>query len=171
MKTTIAGEITKHSTQTSIPSIVWVLIAMLVFLAVGALVGGGGLILGPDGRLIHMPFSHLQRSPFSSFLIPGTLLFIFNGIYPSIIAYSLWKRPGWRWPGVINPFKQYHWSWAGALVAGIIVLVWIIMEMLWVPVGLVHVFYLIYGVVLIGITLSSTVRRHSSRFLGMNSRV
>ncbi len=163
MKTIVAGEITNQSTRPLIPALVWALIGLLVFLAVGAIFGGGGLILGPDGELIHMPFSHLQGSPFSNFLIPGILLFVFNGIYPLIIAYSLWKKPGWRWPDMINPFKQHHWSWAGALAAGMIVLVWITVEMMWVPFGLVHVFYLIYGVALIVITLSSTVRNYSSR--------
>jgi hypothetical protein len=148
------------------PKVVWLLIGMQVFLAIGALSGGGAFILAPDGHLIQMPFSHLQKSPFPNFLIPGILLFVFLGIYPLLIAYSLWKQPGWHWLNFINPFKHIHWSWAGSLAAGVIVLVWITVEIFWVPFGFAHIFFLVYGVVLTGVTLLPNVRINYSRYPG-----
>jgi hypothetical protein len=142
------------------PRIVWLLIGLQVFLSLGALFGGGAFILSPDGSLIHMPISHLEKSPFSDFLIPGLFLFTFLGIYPLVVAYCLWKKPTWRWPNLINPFKQIHWSWAASLVAGVIVLIWITVETLWVPFGLVHIFYLVFGAVILGITLLPDVHTH-----------
>ena len=139
------------------------LILLLVLLALGALFGGGAFLLAPDGHLIQMPISHLKNSPFKDFLIPGAFLFTFLGIYPTAVAYSLWKRPAWRWPDRINPFKQFHWSWAASLSAGVIVLIWIMVEMLWVPIGFVHFLYLGWGTLLLVLTLLPGVRGYCSR--------
>jgi hypothetical protein len=145
------------------PLSVWLLIVLQIFLAMGAFLGGGAFILAPDGHLIQMPFSHLKNSPFSSFLIPGILLFTFLGVYPVAVTYGLWKRPTWRWPDIINPFKRMHWSWAGSLAAGVIVLIWITVETLWVPFGIVHIVYLVYGLVILGVTLLPGVHRYYTR--------
>ncbi|HVP21620.1 MAG TPA: hypothetical protein VMS73_07130 [Anaerolineaceae bacterium] len=143
--------------------VVKVLILLLVLLAVGALFGGGAFLLAPDGRLIEMPISHLKNSPFKDFLIPGIFLFTFLGLYPAAVAYSLWKRLAWRWPDAINPFRQFHWSWAATLAAGVIVLIWITVEMVWVPFGIVHVVYLVWGALLLALALLPGVRRYCSR--------
>ena len=139
------------------------LILLLVLLAVGALFGGGAFLLAPDGRLIQMPLSHLKNSPFKDFLIPGAFLFTFLGIYPAAVAYSLWKRPAWRWADAINPFKQFHCSWAASLAVGLIVLIWITVEMVWVPIGIVHFLYLGWGTLLLVLTLLPGVRKYCSR--------
>jgi hypothetical protein len=148
------------------PAIVWLLILLQVLLAIGALIGGGAFLLVPDGHLIKMPINHLANSPFTDFFIPGLFLFTFLGIYPLVVAYSLWKIPAWRWPDSLNPFKQIHWSWAASLAAGVIVLIWITVEILWVPFGFVHILYLGWGVLLLFLTLLSIVRRYYTHFAG-----
>ncbi len=140
------------------PKIVWLLTGLQIILAIGALFGGGAFILAPDGHLLHMPFGHLQNSPFPNFLVPGILLFVCVGIFPLMVGYSLWNQPDWHWPNFINPFKQLHWSWAGSLAAGTAVFIWIIVQVLWVPFGFVHAFYLVYGIVLITLTLRPDIR-------------
>ncbi len=142
--------------------VVRLLLGMHIFLSIGALFGGGAFILGPDGRLIQMPFSHLKDSPFQSFLVPGILLFTTLGIYPLAVGYGLWKRPAWRWPNSINPFKWMHWCWAGALSVGVATIIWITVQMVWVPIGVVHIFYLLYGIGLLAVTLHPGVRRFYS---------
>ncbi len=148
-----------HTKGSVRPTIVRLLIGLHVFLSIGALFGGGAFILAPDGHLIQMPFSHLQKSPFPNFLVPGILLFTFLGIYPLMVAYSLWKMPAWHWPDMINPFRHMQWSWSGSLAAGVIVLIWITAEILWVPFGIVHIFFLAFGAILLGCTLLPDVRR------------
>lgn len=142
------------------PFIVWLLILLQVLLALGALLGGGAFLLAPDGHLIKMPISHLKNAPFSDFLIPGLFLFTFLGIYPIAVAYSLWRLPAWRWPDILNPFKQIHWSWAGSLAAGVILIIWITVQIQWVPVGFVHILYLSWGVLLLLMTLHPNVREY-----------
>ena len=53
---------------------------LLVFLAIGALVGGGILIIFPSVELLGTPLSMLETSPFHNFLILGIILFTFIGI-------------------------------------------------------------------------------------------
>jgi hypothetical protein len=142
------------------PFMVWILIFLQVLLGLNALLGGGAFILAPDGHLLQMPFSHLKNTPFSNFLIPGVLLFTFLGLYPIAVGYSLWKRPAWRWPDNLNPFKQIHWSWVGSLASGAIAIIWILVQIQMIPVGFLHVLIFGWGVVLMIITLLPTVRQY-----------
>ena len=143
------------------PFTVWLLIALHVLLGVGAAASGGALMAAPSGRLMMMPLSMLEHSPFSNYLIPGALLFLFMGVYPLAVAYGLWKRPGWRWPDLINPFKRIHRSWAGSLAAGVILVIWIVVEVLMLrEVVFLHILYFVWGIALILLTLLPGVRRH-----------
>ena len=45
------------------------LIALLAFLGLGAIGGGAVLIISPSGKLMGMPLSILNPSPFTDFLI------------------------------------------------------------------------------------------------------
>ena len=143
------------------PFSLWILILLHLLLGIGALAGGGVLIAAPDGSILQMPISVLHHSPFSSFLIPGIILFFFVGLFPVAVAFSLWKLPPWTWPNTINPFKKIHWSWAGSLAAGVIVILWITVEVQFMPVAAVHVFYWIVGVALLLLTLLPGVRRYA----------
>lgn len=143
------------------PVLRWILILLQILLGVGAVVSGAMLVAAPDGHLLQMPLHMLQYSPFPNFLIPGVILTTLLGIYPLVVAHSLWKRPAWRWPDVINPFKRNHWSWAGSLAAGVIVVIWIIVEVIMLrSVGFLHVLYFVWGFALILLTLAPGVRRH-----------
>jgi len=53
-------------------------IATLSFLGITSLIGAVPLILEPSGRLLSMPLSLLEHSPFQSFLIPGIILLTAN---------------------------------------------------------------------------------------------
>ncbi len=137
------------------PVLAWILILLQFLLGLGAVAGGALLVAAPDGHLLQMPLSMLQHSPFPNFFIPGSILCIFLGIYPLMEAYSLWKRPAWRWPDVINPFKTTHWSWAGSLAAGVILLIWIIVEVILLrTVAFLHVLYFLWGMVLLVLTMA-----------------
>ncbi len=146
------------------PVTVWLLIVLQFLLGFGAFVSGGLLVAVPDGSLMHMPLSMLQYSPFSNFLIPGIILTTLLGIYPLAVSYSLWRKPTWRWPDGINPFKHMHWSWAASLAAGFILLMWIVVEALMLQaVAFLHILYFIWAWVLILLTLIPGVRRHYAR--------
>ena len=146
------------------PSLVWLLIALLGLLAVGALAGGGALFLAPDGRLMGMPLALLQGTPFTSYAIPGALLFTCVGVYPLAVAYSLWARPGWRWPDTFNPFKRFHWALAASLAAGVIDVIWISVQIILVGYqGLIQSFYFVWGLIIISLTLAPGIRGYCRR--------
>ena len=69
-----------------------ILLFLLGFLGVGALFGGGVLIVSPSGKLFGMPLSLLDNSPFTDFLIPGLILFIVLGLIPCLLVVGLLKN-------------------------------------------------------------------------------
>jgi hypothetical protein len=144
--------------------IVWLLIALLFVIGVGALISGPMLFLARDGHLFTWSVDMLTGTPFPDFLIPGIILFLFVGVFPVFAAYGLLKLPGWRWPEAINTSGQYHWAWAASWAEGVILLLWIIVE--WVMVGYISFLQplvVIWGVALIVLTLLSSTRRYCLR--------
>ena len=99
---------------------------------------------------MQMPLTMLQYSPFSNFLVPGMILLVLLGLYPMAVANALWRKPAWRWPDDLNQFKQMHWSWAASLSTGVILLVWITVQVLMLrSVAFLHVLYFVWGWALI----------------------
>jgi hypothetical protein len=146
------------------PKSAWLLILLQFLLGLGALAGGFALVAAPDGSIMQMPLSMLEHSPFPNYLIPGVILFTVLGIYPVVVAYSLWRQPAWRWPEALNPAKYMHWSWAASLAAGVILVIWITIQVLLIrSVASLHVLYFIWGWALILLTLSPGIRQYYMR--------
>jgi hypothetical protein len=105
------------------------LLVLHLFLSLGALAGGGMLVLRPDGSLLGMELGWLAQSPFSSYLIPGFLLFIFSGLLPLFSFLGLLFKPEWRWANALNIYPNRHWAWTYSLYSGIIVITWITVQL------------------------------------------
>jgi hypothetical protein len=129
-------------------------------LGISALSSGILLILKPDGSLLKLPLYTIAGSPFMNFFIPGLVLAIFVGIYPLVIAFGLLKKPSWDWPNIINPFRSMHWSFAGSLAAGLIAIIWLLVELIWVPYAALHTIIFIWGGLIILLTLLPPIRRY-----------
>jgi hypothetical protein len=70
-----------------------VAIFLLAFLALGAFVGAVPMIVRPySNQWGVMPLSLLQYSPFHSYLIPGILLLVSNGLLPLWVLWLLLRR-------------------------------------------------------------------------------
>jgi len=108
-----------------------ILIFLLGFLGLGAVGGGGVLIYSPSGELMGMPLTIIQSSPFSSFLIPGFILFVVLGILPLILIYALIKKPKWRFAEFFNFFNDMHWAWSYTVYTGFALIIWIQTEMMY----------------------------------------
>jgi hypothetical protein len=91
-----------------------VLHIMVGFVAITSLISGMMMIIKPDGNLLALPPDLLHTTPFTSYLIPGVLLFLFVGV---INLYALLKN-------LTNNRLGYAWSIAG----GFSLTVWIIVE-------------------------------------------
>jgi len=55
-------------------------ISLLFFTAINALIAGALFIADPSGKLMGMTADYLKDAPFNSFLIPGIVLFVVNGV-------------------------------------------------------------------------------------------
>jgi hypothetical protein len=122
-----------RSTVTRLPGIARLAIGLEIFLGIGALFGGSALILAPDGHLLGMPTSLLAGSPFSSFLVPGIVLFTLVGLAPLLAA--------------AIAFRRHSRAPLAAVAVGLTLIGWISVEMV-VLAGLgslVWAFYLVLG--------------------------
>ena len=135
------------------------LIFLLAFLGIGALGGGGVLMVSPNGQLMGMPLSLLDQSPFKDFEIPGIVLFITLGVVPCLLIFALLKKPECRFAEMLNGFKDMHWAWTYSIYIAFVLIVWIQLEMVFLQaVSWLHVFYTFFALLILFITLLPTVR-------------
>ena len=67
-------------------------ISLLLLTAINATVAGVLFILDPSGHKMGMSVSYIKDSPFNSYLIPGIVLLIVNGLMNFIAAYFVFKK-------------------------------------------------------------------------------
>ncbi len=91
-----------------------VAIGLEAFLSVGALGGGIGLMLGPNGEIIPLPVRALAGSHFNNYFVPGVILFAVLGLGPLAAAVLAWRRHR------AAPFL--------AFTVGCALLIWLIVE-------------------------------------------
>jgi len=127
-----------QSVSRPLPGIARLVAVLEVFLGLGALFGGGALLLAPDGHLLGMPTSLLAGSPFSSYLVPGVVLFTFVGVAPLLAAaLTLRRQP-------IAPMA--------AIAVGLTLIGWVSVEMV-VLAGLGSLAWALYLVLGVSISL------------------
>jgi hypothetical protein len=115
----------------------------MFFQAISGLAGGIGLTFSPNGKSIQMPLSMLENTPFNNFLIPGLFLLIFLGVFPTLLGYAMVKEPNWNWANKLNVHKKYHFLWTYSLYLGIMLILWINIQMYMVGGG--NILQFIYG--------------------------
>ncbi|TDE17305.1 hypothetical protein [Dyadobacter psychrotolerans] len=135
------------------------LISLLGFLSLGAMFGGGVLIISPTGKLIGMPLSILAASPFHDFLIPGILLFIVLGIFPMLLIFALSGKVESPLAERFNIFQDMIWSWSFCIYQAFALIIWIQLEMVFLhAVHWLHTFYMFYAIVMLLVALLPQVR-------------
>lgn len=136
-----------------------ILITLILFLGLGALLGGGALIIDPSGEMIQMPISLLEKSSFSSFLIPGIILSSIFGIIPLLLIWPLMKQPYNRFLEGLNILTDMHWSWTFVMYIGFGLIIWvqvqmqIIQEVYW-----LHDLYTYWAIFMVSLALMPGVR-------------
>jgi len=118
-------------------------IATLGFLGVGAVAGAVPLIMDPSGKWMGMPISLLDHSPFHSFLIPGIILLLSNGLLSlAILVMAIRRSPHYGWWVVFQ----------GCVLTG-----WITVEVIMMRTAVwPHYLYWAIGIVLIALGLALT---------------
>ena len=91
--------------------------ALQVFIGLGAVGGGLGLILEPGGANLGIPLELLKNSPFSTYLVPGIVLLMVNGL--GSLA------------GAAASFTRYRYAGEAAMALGVFLFTWIILQVYW----------------------------------------
>lgn len=137
------------------------LVSLLSFLGLGAIGGGGVLIISPSGKLMGMPLSILIHSPFSNFLIPGIILFFVFGIVPILLIFALLKKPKSSLAQRCNMFCDMHWAWSFTIYTACALVIWIQLEMVFLQaIHWLHTFYTLYAIAIILVALLAPVREY-----------
>jgi len=113
-----------------LPFEIYIISFLLLFISAGAIYGGGSMILAPDGSLLKMDPIWLEMLPFPDFLIPGSILFLFLGIFPLLALVGLFIQNEIQMFNSINIFKDKRWGWTFSLYTGIISIIWIVVQQL-----------------------------------------
>jgi len=137
-----------------------IFLILLGFLGLGAIGGGIVLIISPDGELLGLPLSEFKNIPFTSYLIPGIILFSILGVIPSLLIIALLKKPESKIAEQINIFNDMHWSWTYSIYIAFTLIGWIHIELIFLQ-GVVHwlqTFYMFYAILIIIIALLPQMR-------------
>jgi len=126
------------------PAAVWALMALLLLQGICGIAGGVALVAAPDGRIMKMPVAQLDGSPFSSYLIPGLILLIVLGILPLDVLAGLWLQP--------------KVAWYGSLVVGCGLVLWIVVQVLYIPFSALQTIFGAVGLLIATVTLLPSVR-------------
>ena len=136
------------------------LIVLIALLGLGAVYGGGLLVVSPYGDWLGVPISLLDESPFHSFFIPGLILFLVLGVAPLLVAWALKSRFENKLLQSLNFFKDMHWAWSYTIYISFALIIWIQMQMVFLnTVYWVHTLYMFWAVVMLFIALLPQVRR------------
>lgn len=135
------------------------LVGLLLFLSLGALVGGVSFFIFPEGYMEMTPELVLQHSPFKNFLIPGLILFTVLGLMPIFVVWGLLKRKDCKFAQAVNIFPDMHWSWSWSVYTGFALIIWIYMEVYFLQdIHWLHSFYFFYGILLLVVALLKPIR-------------
>ncbi|MBE0411017.1 MAG: hypothetical protein IBX69_14955 [Anaerolineales bacterium] len=107
------------------------------------------MLIDPSGQMMGLPTDMLDGLPITNFILPGLFLILVMGIAPMVITYSL--------------RKCLPWAWIAALILGITLILWICLQIyLWGDPVTIQYIYLVWGLLIAGLSLLPQVRKRSS---------
>jgi len=138
------------------PAAVWALVAALTLLGISAAAGGVAMLSG-----FAPPESWLDAVPvIGSWVIPGLVLAAGFGAGSLIAAYGVVQRRSPAWLGPVERPTRHHWSWTASLLLGAGQVVWIVLELIYLPeYSMLQVVYGGIGLLLVLLPLLPPVSR------------
>jgi hypothetical protein len=113
-------------------------IFMLFFTGITASISGFMLMYDPSGKPLRMSVSLLAGSPFSSFFVPGIILFLVIGFSSIIIAFFV--------------MNDHGYSTRLILFQGVVVIGWIVVQLI--LIRYFHYLQLLYLMIGIGLVFT-----------------
>jgi hypothetical protein len=137
------------------------LVFLLALLGLGALGGGGMLVLSPDGSWIGLPLSVLAHSPFTSFLLPVLILFFVLWIWPVYTAFALVYKRANALADKLNIYSDMYWAFGFSLYIAFALIIWIQVQMVMVQsVSWLHTLYMFWAVAILVVALLPASRAY-----------
>ncbi len=134
------------------------LIFLLGFLAIGAFFGGLVFVIKPDGSIFRMN-PEILKGTFNDFLIPGLILLVVFGLFPTLTIVGLIRKPDIKWLNYLNLIYDYHFAWTFSVYIGIALIIWINVQTLILNnVHYIHTIYSSLGILIICVALIPSVR-------------
>jgi hypothetical protein len=115
------------------PGVLWPLLVLLGVLSIGGFIGGVSFVTDSTGAGLGAELSWLEEAPVDDFFLPGLFLLGVYGIGCLILMVGLIWRP---LPGPLHRLDAWlghHWSWAGTIAVGAILVGWILYEFVVLP--------------------------------------
>ncbi|WP_401000401.1 hypothetical protein [Agromyces sp. GXQ0307] len=120
-----------------------VLLTVQIFVGITSVLGGAALVLGGvidfSGTALAIPLDYLEGSPFTSFLVPGLALAILVG-GTHLVAFAMLAR-------------RMRWAMIAAATAGFAMLVWVFVQMMFIPFSPLQAIYFAIGLAELAATL------------------
>jgi len=147
------------------PATLKTLVAMELFFAFVGLMSGLTLLSSPSGEGLGLSQDLLEDTPVGDYMLVGLFFVVAYGILPSVTAYGLWTRRRWGWTDPLNSWTGHHWAWTASAALGILLMVWIGVEILLVGVlegigGTLQVIITLLGLAVLALTASPSLRRY-----------
>ena len=121
------------------------LLVLLALVAVTALAGGIALILGalnPElATVLSPPLDYLSGTPFSSYLVPGLVLAVVIG--------------GLHALAFVLGIRRNDLDLVAAATAGMALLIWVFVQMIYIPFSFLQAVYVAFGLAEIGTIMLS----------------
>ena len=109
------------------PFMLWPLVLLLLFLALGGFYGGLTMLVDPTGKLLGVA-DVLPVLPVSNYVLPGLFLVVVMGLVPLLLSYALIAWPKWPWVASLFQWSQYHWAWTATLTLVAVLAIWLAVE-------------------------------------------
>lgn len=156
----------RQAESKSRPVAVMILIALETILAVLGFASGINFLLDPSGGTHGMDTTMLETTPVGDFAPVGLFFVTCYGIVPILAIGGLWKLPRWRWADVFNKWTGQNWAWTATAATGVILVVWIAVEVMLIgsPNGFprfLQVMMTLYGIAILALAMLPRVRAYS----------
>jgi hypothetical protein len=148
------------------PVAVYVLVALEALLAFLGFFSGISFLTSPSGESHGMDTTVLEGTPVGDFTLVGLFFVIAYGILPALAIYGILKLPRWRWTDAVNKWTKQNWAWTAIAATGVILIVWIAVEVAFIgsPDGfprILQVMMTLLGIVILALAMLPRVRAYA----------
>ncbi|MCU0860505.1 MAG: hypothetical protein MUE55_07980 [Thermoplasmata archaeon] len=146
------------------PGALKALVALEVVFAFVGFMSGYGLLSSPSGEGLGLSLDLLEDAPVGDYTLVGLWFVAFYGVVPVLAAYGLWTRKRWGWTDPLNAWTGQNWAWTLTAALGIILLLWILLEVVFVGLlggigGAMQAIITVLGLLILGLVTRPSVRQ------------